>query len=83
MDLSSKKRSDDKYAKSTPLLESPPRELLSIRTRIFFEAVHSSKVCRKVCGRKANKFTHGKGFKVATVPRRSTLQCWGAVRTYP
>lgn len=70
--------SDDKYMKSTPPLERPPRKLFSIRTRIFFEGVHSSKVCRKVCGRKTNKFTCGKGFKVATVPHRSTLQ---SVRT--
>lgn len=52
---------------------------VSIRTRLFFE-VHRSKVCGKVCGRKTDKFTCGKGFKVAIVPSRSALQiCWSAL----
>lgn len=56
--------------------ETPPRKLFSvlrklfsIRTRIFFE-VHNSKACRKVCGRKTNTFTFGKGFKIVNVSKR-------------
>lgn len=63
--------------KSTALERHPsPPGNFSFRSRLFFE-VHSPKVCGKGCGRRMGQFTHGKGFKVAIVPSRSTLPVLG------